>query len=358
MVILFGYKTDHVIHFKLEYAFFPKAVYCSVFLGVSGFVRKKLQAGMDKESKKKKKSKKSRMKEEERPSEDCSASCSNKSKSEAKQEATEEDDAAAAAAAAGDDDDDPKLSLISWNVDGLDAEKQVQRAKSFCSSIREFCPDVVFLQELVLAYVTLLKKQLEHTYTFIQGAEKEYFTGMMLKKSRIKLLDSEIIKYPLTHMMRNLLVAQVTFRGQKLCLMTSHLESCKENANERMRQMRMVMRKMKDAPDDVTVLFGGDTNLRDDEVAKVGVPSSVFDVWERLEQPEDCRYTWDTKNNNNRRLHFYCRFRFDRIYLRPATRDGVPHLEPDQMALLGQERLQCGCFTSDHWGIYCTFSAA
>lgn len=48
--------------------------------------------------------------------------------------------------------------------------------------------------------------------------------------------------------------------------MTSHLESCKANAGERMRQLRMVMKKMTEVPDDVTVLFGGDTNLRDAEV--------------------------------------------------------------------------------------------
>lgn len=59
---------------------------------------------------------------------------------------------------------------------------------------------------------------------------------------------------------------QVLFRGQKFCLMTSHFESCKANAEERMRQLQLVMRKMSEAPDDVTVLFGGDTNLRAAEV--------------------------------------------------------------------------------------------
>lgn len=48
--------------------------------------------------------------------------------------------------------------------------------------------------------------------------------------------------------------------------MTSHFESCKANAAERMKQLRLVMKRMAKAPDDVTVLFGGDTNLRDAEV--------------------------------------------------------------------------------------------
>ncbi len=41
------------------------------------------------------------------------------------------------------------------------------------------------------------------------GGEEGYFTGMMLKKSRVKFLESEIVTYPTTQMMRNLLVAQV-----------------------------------------------------------------------------------------------------------------------------------------------------
>lgn len=59
---------------------------------------------------------------------------------------------------------------------------------------------------------------------------------------------------------------QLMFRGQKLLLMTSHFESCKANSAERMMQLRLVMKRMSEAPDDETVLFGGDTNLRDYEV--------------------------------------------------------------------------------------------
>lgn len=74
----------------------------------------------------------------------------------------------------------------------------------------------------------------------------------------------------------SLLQKQVLFRGQKLCLMTSHFESCKANAGERMRQLGLVMKMMAAAPDDVTVLFGGDTNLRDAEVCLLH--SDVF-LW-------------------------------------------------------------------------------
>ncbi|GAA6224571.1 tyrosyl-DNA phosphodiesterase 2-like isoform X1 [Lates japonicus] len=255
------------------------------------------------------------------------------------------------------EDNDNKLSLITWNVDGLDGEEQPERARGLCSYLTEYSPDVVLLQELVQPYVRFLHKRLGVDYTFIEGGKEHYFTGMMLKKSRITLLDSEIVAYPTTQMLRNLLVAQVLFRGQKLCLMTSHFESCKDSAEERMRQLQLVMRKMSEAPDDVTVLFGGDTNLRAAEVAEVGLPSSVCDVWEQLGRPLCCRFTWDTKYNTNNNIPVNRHFRFDRVYLRRASKDGVPQVDPDSMGLVGLEKLKCGRFTSDHWGIYCRFSA-
>ncbi|XP_071401323.1 tyrosyl-DNA phosphodiesterase 2-like isoform X1 [Centroberyx affinis] len=252
--------------------------------------------------------------------------------------------------------EDSKLSLITWNVDGLDIEELPERARGLWSYLDSYTPDVVFLQELIPPYVKFLKKRAV-SYTLIEGGDKGYFTGMMLKKSRVNLLQSEIVTYPTTQMMRNLLVAQVNFKGQNLCLMTSHFESGKSSAEERMKQLQLVMQRMTEAPDDITVVFGGDTNLRDTEVAKVGLPSGVGDVWERLGKREHCCYTWDTKYNDNKTVSFLARCRFDRIYFRPAAREGVPRLAPDNMALLGLERRDCGRYTSDHWGIYCTFSA-
>lgn len=264
-------------------------------------------------------------------------------------------DSPASARKPSEEDDNNKLSLISWNVDGLDTDNLAERARGLCSYLVLYTPDVVFLQELIPPYVQYLKKRAV-SYLLIEGGEEGYFTGMMLKKSRVKFRESEIVTYPTTQMMRNLLVAQVDFKGQKVCLMTSHLESCKGHAEERMKQLRVVMQRMREAPDDVTVLFGGDTNLRDPEVAKVGLPPSVCDVWERLGKQEHCRYTWDTKANSNKTVPYVCRCRFDRVYFRPATKDGVPRLAPDHMALLGLDKLDCGRFTSDHWGIYCSFS--
>lgn len=101
------------------------------------------------------------------------------------------------------DAEDTKLSLITWNVDGLDGEEQPERARGLCAELsrspavhfkfrfladpvhcsvappggealflcclHRYSPDVVFLQELVQPYVRFLHKRLSDVYTYIEG---------------------------------------------------------------------------------------------------------------------------------------------------------------------------------------------
>jgi len=48
------------------------------------------------------------------------------------------------------------------------------------------------------------------------------------------------------------------------------MESMKANSKERVSQLRQVWRSMDEQPSDLTVIFGGDTNLRDREVRARG----------------------------------------------------------------------------------------
>ncbi|KAB5517811.1 hypothetical protein PHYPO_G00171460 [Pangasianodon hypophthalmus] len=268
---------------------------------------------------------------------------------------TEDEPACSNSKRSSEDEADGKFSLISWNVDGLDTLNLAERARGLCSYLALYTPDVVFLQELIPQYVQYLKKRVV-SYQIVEGNEEGYFTALLLKKSRVKLQSSEIIPYPTTQMMRNLLCAKVSFLGHELCLMTSHLESCKDQAVERKKQLKVVLQTITEAPDNVTVIFGGDTNLRDSEVAQVGgLPPGVVDVWEELGKEEHCRYTWDTKLNSNKGVSYISRCRFDRIYLRPAKTGAK--VSPEHMALVGMEKLDCGSYTSDHWGIYCSFTS-
>ena len=55
-------------------------------------------------------------------------------------------------------------------------------------------------------------------------------------------------------------------KGVDLQLMTSHLESTAEHTEERVRQLKISLKHMKEAPTGRTVMFGGDLNMRDKEV--------------------------------------------------------------------------------------------
>ncbi|XP_030890365.1 tyrosyl-DNA phosphodiesterase 2 isoform X3 [Leptonychotes weddellii] len=214
-----------------------------------------------------------------------------------------------------------------------------------------YSPDVVFLQEVIPPYCSYLKKRAS-SYEIITGREEGYFTAIMLKKSRVKFKSQEIIPFPNTKMMRNLLCVYASVSGNELCLMTSHLESTRGHAKERMNQLKTVLKKMQEAPESATVIFAGDTNLRDHEVTQCGgLPSNILDVWEFLGKPKHCQYTWDTQMNSNLGISAACKLRFDRIFFRTAAESG--HIVPQSLDLLGLEKLDCGRFPSDHWGLLC-----
>ncbi|KAL7984458.1 hypothetical protein Chor_003028 [Crotalus horridus] len=247
--------------------------------------------------------------------------------------------------------DDSTFSLITWNIDGLDSNNLQERARGVCSYLALYSPDVVFLQEVIPVYLSYLQKRAV-SYTIIPGNTDGYFTAIMLKKSRVKVLKHEITAFPTTSMMRNLLAVYVNISGNDLCLMTSHLESTKDHSEERLKQLKLVLAKMAEVPESSSVIFGGDTNLRDKEVAKMGgLPNNILDIWEFLGKPEHCHYTWDTSQNNNLNAKYKCKSRFDRLFFRGATAGG--QIIPQSLDLIGLEKLDCGRFPSDHWGLFC-----
>ncbi|XP_062952968.1 tyrosyl-DNA phosphodiesterase 2 isoform X2 [Cynocephalus volans] len=186
------------------------------------------------------------------------------------------------------------FSFITWNIDGLDLNNLQERARGVCSYLALYSPDVVFLQEVIPPYYSYLKKRTSN-YEIITGHEEGYFTAIMLKKSRMKLKSQEIIPFPDTKMMRNLLCVHVTKCG--------------------------------------------------------GLPNDILDVWEFLGKPKHCQYTWDTQMNSNLGITATCKLRFDRIFFRAAAEEG--HIIPRSLDLLGLEKLDCGRFPSDHWGLLC-----
>uniref|UniRef100_UPI00358E95FC tyrosyl-DNA phosphodiesterase 2 n=1 Tax=Myxine glutinosa TaxID=7769 RepID=UPI00358E95FC len=242
------------------------------------------------------------------------------------------------------------ITMLSWNIDGLDLECLPQRARAVCNTIALHRPDVVCFQEVIEPYRDYLVK---HTrgYHLVTGGDEGYYTAILLKKSRLDLLGHEIIPYPTTRMMRNLLIVKTRLLGLDLCFMTSHLESTRACAKERQKQLKCLLKNIESAPQSSAAIFAGDTNLRDKEVSEIGgLPWRIHDMWVTLGSSPDTQYTWDTFVNDNLGHSNKSHFRFDRIYFRGAL-DFSPKLLPRSLRLVGTEQLMCEMFPSDHWGM-------
>uniref|UniRef100_A0ACB8FCA9 Uncharacterized protein n=1 Tax=Sphaerodactylus townsendi TaxID=933632 RepID=A0ACB8FCA9_9SAUR len=223
-------------------------------------------------------------------------------------------------------EDDSTFSLITWNIDGLSSSNLQERARGVCSYLALYCPDVVFLQEVIPSYLNYLQKRAV-SYTIIP---------VLMCGTAGSRTD------------------MATVSGSEVCFMTSHLESTKSHTGERLKQLNLVLKKISEIPASTTVIFGGDTNLRDQEVVKLGgLPSNILDIWEFLGKPEHCHYTWDTSQNTNLNAPYKCKLRFDRLLLRAASAGG--QIIPQSLDLIGLEKLDCGEFPSDHWGLLCNF---
>ncbi|XP_002732161.1 tyrosyl-DNA phosphodiesterase 2-like [Saccoglossus kowalevskii] len=245
------------------------------------------------------------------------------------------------------------LKLLTWNIDGLDNKNITERTKTVCSIIKRESPDVVYLQEVIVETFAYIETMCSPTYIAIPANSEQYFTTILLRKSRISLLAHKIIEFPTTKMYRNLLTVKARFRDIDLLLMTSHMESMKNHSHERKTQLTTVLKHMSEADAATAVIFGGDTNLRDYEITQIGgLPDSIGDVWQMCGSPEDAQFSWDITKNDNLDMPFKPKCRFDRLFLRQGCSS---KLLPQMFMFVGTERLPCGRFASDHWGILCEF---
>jgi len=249
-----------------------------------------------------------------------------------------------------------RVRVLSWNIDGLDTSSLMMRAKGVCVEIEREDPDVVFLQEAVSDNINIIESKLI-SYKCIRAGGDGYFVAMLLKNSTVTYEDHCIESYGQSRMGRNLLMVKCRLRGVPVLLMTSHLESMKNYAAERQRQLKICFDNMKAPPEpNRVVIFGGDLNIRDAEIANIGgVPSDAVDLWESTGKRKEAQFTWDMSLNDNKEMppgaKFKCRCRFDRLYLRQPS-DTPPKFKPVYFELAGIERLKdCRRFCSDHWGI-------
>ena len=251
---------------------------------------------------------------------------------------------------------DDVLKLISWNIEGRHIADLKERIGYVCGLILRRKPHVVFLQEVVnQSWEPLIVSNLGQDYNCHRSPnrQKDYYNAILIIKEGTTLKgDLSMYLFPGSQNGRHLLQLPIQIFGVELVVMTTHLETTARGKEERIRQLIEVFRMMESS--NRMSIFGGDLNLRDEEVIWHNLPEDAVDVWEACDKKREHQYTWDTTVNDN--LHFpisqQSKFRFDRIYLN--SDDGT--LQPKSFELIGKDRLpRCGRYPSDHWGIWAEF---
>nr|CAD7440518.1 unnamed protein product [Timema bartmani]CAD7457834.1 unnamed protein product [Timema tahoe] len=272
----------------------------------------------------------------------------------------------------------PRFSFVTWNLDGLDDHNLKKRTKAVCKIVATViydssseedgslakvivlqmweCPDIVFFQEMIPETFSYVEEKLPE-YMCIAGNVEGYFTATLLRRFTVYFDSHKIHEFPGSLMCRNLITVNAHIGPLKLLLLNTHLESTVDHAAERVKQLKECFKVTLEAPEDTTVIFAGDLNLRDKELEQLGgLPPGVEDLWKTCGSRKECQYTWDMLRNSNKEFpgRFKPRSRFDRIYLRHSHPQRVV---PVHFGLLGIEKVSgTQTFPSDHWGLRVFFN--
>jgi endonuclease/exonuclease/phosphatase family metal-dependent hydrolase len=229
------------------------------------------------------------------------------------------------------------LRVLTWNLNGLDERALDERTELACFAmlLRPVQPDVVLLQEVV---GRSWHAHLKHHFAAAgyspwpvdppAHAPGSYF-ALVLHKKTLQRTQAGVDRFAGSTMGRALVWARLDWAGRDLLVCTAHLESLRDGKAERVRQAGEVVAKMRSHGG--PALFGGDTNLRAEEVPTIAGISAVSDAWDALGQPAATRDTWFAAKGP-------ARARYDRVWL--------AGLSPVSLALLGEPDRP-----SDHKGV-------
>ena len=250
------------------------------------------------------------------------------------------------------------FTLLTWNIDGLDPKNLEERSLAVIQFINTNKPDIVFLQEVVPESHVLLAKRCTAYRCIFSRYSSTYYNAILLLKERVRVVgECETVPFKGSIMGRHYIFCDVSISSNHpIRIITSHLESTRDIGPTLIRRDQLKL--MNDLIDKLNIpcIFGGDTNLRDDDVATVGLSPAIQDVWEYLGRQKEHEFTWDTSVNGNLSVPFKAKLRFDRLFLfHPNSISADLQLLPTKFRLVGKEKLPCGRFPSDHWGIFAEF---
>jgi tyrosyl-DNA phosphodiesterase 2 len=253
---------------------------------------------------------------------------------------------------------------MSWNIDGLadsDETDMLGRTMWVVKEVNEYKPDVVFFQELIDFNFHILSSFLGTAYHVYrqQSCNQPYFVSILVHKKRMQVVGGPLsLAFTESKMGRGLvyIAAKPAGSSEILGFMTSHLESMKEYFKERQSQFTTclaVANKLVDENGLTGFVFGGDLNIRDNEVPR---EIRERDMWILAGRDRRHEHTWDLSRNDNATFPNGAKpkCRFDRLYLV----DSGMGWSVQSFTLVGTSRVEgLGRFASDHFGILSEISA-
>lgn len=261
------------------------------------------------------------------------------------------------------------FNFLTWNTDGLCDILVKTRMLKIIDIIKKTKASVVFLQEVINDTIELIKLYLSDEYEIVEaedscGKKLTYFCLTLILKKHFKVIEKETFWFYGTVMGRHaikILVHSIENPNQKMLLINTHLESSSSFKQERICQLKQcIIDMLENQKKEInTIIFGGDLNVRDDEVKSIELPSQILDVWEYLGSPKNCQYTWNCLMNRNFCKNFFFfkpRCRFDRVYWIKNNADN--YAKPIHIKTVGNKRLskQHHMLPSDHYGLIIKFN--
>ncbi|GMT28104.1 hypothetical protein PFISCL1PPCAC_19401, partial [Pristionchus fissidentatus] len=246
-----------------------------------------------------------------------------------------------------------EISLLSWNIDGLDGSSLATRMKAVYKIVSRISADFVFLQEVVERDIESLLKLKKFYNVHFSNRESLYFTAILVSNA-FSVRNHEVVHFPNSGMDRTLQILEGSLGPFQVFLLNTHLESMAEHSNKRREQLELCFNRIASISNehpDALIFFGGDLNLRDKEIESV--PRGFADAWLASGAPKNEEYTWDTRTNTNKQTFHGARCRFDRLFYKAHPLNKVT------FTLEGKQLIRtCLCYPSDHWAIHSVFSIA
>ncbi|CAH8625223.1 unnamed protein product [Heterobilharzia americana] len=153
----------------------------------------------------------------------------------------------------------PILTVLSWNIQGLESTSLSKRLKAIVEIIKKEEFHVVCLQEVILTCLQVLTNEIESAYHIFSASDHsslwDYFVVILVRKHpNIKIVPDTVSveEFPNSVMNRHLLSVDLNlshFSPQSdselnVRVFTTHLESCAEYSVARTAQLKSVWDKM------------------------------------------------------------------------------------------------------------------